>query len=110
MCCLTADLLKFQNMEKFTFFWTKYSPFSNWYPSEFNIDGVKYCCNEQYYMQKKAKFFGDKKIAAKIMETDNPAVMKRLGKSVKGFDGSKWRTVCRKIMMNGLFAKVSRPM
>ena len=38
----------------YTFFWRSESPFSQWHPSGFEVDGVKYNCAEQYMMHQKA--------------------------------------------------------
>lgn len=40
--------------EKFTFFFGHETPFSQWYPAEFVVDGQKYSCAEQYMMHQKA--------------------------------------------------------
>ena len=40
--------------EKFTFFFGAKSPFSQWHPAVFTVDGVEYNCAEQYMMHQKA--------------------------------------------------------
>jgi predicted NAD-dependent protein-ADP-ribosyltransferase YbiA (DUF1768 family) len=40
--------------EKFTFFFGRDCVFSQWYPAEFEVDGVEYNCAEQYMMHQKA--------------------------------------------------------
>lgn len=40
--------------EMFTFFYGTESPFSQFHPSYFKIDGVEYSCAEQYMMHQKA--------------------------------------------------------
>ena len=40
--------------EKFTFFFGPSTPFSQWHPAEFVVDGQKYNCAEQYMMHQKA--------------------------------------------------------
>lgn len=40
--------------EKFTFFFRSESPFSQWHPSEFKVDGVHFNCCEQFMMYQKA--------------------------------------------------------
>ena len=39
---------------KAVFFHGRFSPFSNFYPCSFNLDGVEYHCVEQFYQHKKA--------------------------------------------------------
>ena len=40
--------------ETFTFFFGSKSPFSQWHPSEFEVEGVTYNCAEQFMMHRKA--------------------------------------------------------
>lgn len=40
--------------EIFTFFFGSASPFSQWHPSVFTVDGVEFCCAEQFMMYRKA--------------------------------------------------------
>ena len=49
--------------EKFTFFWNSESPFSQWYPAVFIVNGVQFHCAEQYMMYRKALLFDDEEIA-----------------------------------------------
>ena len=42
------------NRERFTFFFRKGSPFSQWHPVEFTVDGVEFNCAEQFMMYQKA--------------------------------------------------------
>ena len=43
-----------EGKEKFTFFFRKESPFSQWHPVEFRVDGVEFNCAEQFMMYQKA--------------------------------------------------------
>lgn len=43
-----------------------YGFLSNWYLSDFRIDGIEFSSMEQYMMYKKALCFGDEKIAKEI--------------------------------------------
>lgn len=92
-------------MNKFTFFWQSASPFSNWYPSTFSLDGYTYNCSEQYMMHKKALLFGDTEVAQLIMEQTNPRLQKALGREVRNFDPAIWTAKCEEIMVYGLVAK-----
>lgn len=51
---------------------------SNWYPCRFTVEGVDFSSIEQYMMYKKAVYFGDKAVAAKILATDDVAEIKAL--------------------------------
>jgi hypothetical protein len=92
--------------EKFTFFW--YGPFSQWEPSEFEIDDVSYNCAEQYMMAQKAKMFGDDDTYERIMEEDSPREQKKLGRSVKGFNAERWNIRAREIVYDGNYAKFTQ--
>jgi len=89
--------------DKFTFFWN--GPFSNWYPSEFNLDGVRFTHMEQYMMWKKAMLFNDGETAMMILSTKVPREQKELGRQVRNFDRDKWNAECKKIVYNGCMAK-----
>ena len=51
---------------------------SNWYLSDFSIDGIKFSSMEQYMMYQKACCFHDEEIANKILHTDNVARIKQM--------------------------------
>ena len=94
--------------EEFTFFYGKQSPFSQFHPASFRIDGVKYSCAEQYMMHQKALKFGDEKQARLIMKETNPARIKNMGRLVKGFDRTTWNAMSFKIVRRGSRAKFSQ--
>lgn len=89
--------------DKFVFFYG--GPFSQWYPSEFNVKGVVYITAEQYMMAMKAEYFGDEDAKAKIMATDNPSEQKAIGRTVKNFDAEPWNAVSRGFVYEGNMAK-----
>jgi ribA/ribD-fused uncharacterized protein len=78
---------------------------SNWYRSEFTVDGMNFSSVEQFMMYRKAACFGDAKIARQIMETDDVAEIKALGRQVSGYDDHYWNGVRQLIVCEGLFAK-----
>ena len=67
-----------------------YGCFSQWYPAEFEEDGVVFSCIEQYMMAKKALLFKDQDIYNRILKEDSPKKMKALGRKVKNFDPNIW--------------------
>jgi ribA/ribD-fused uncharacterized protein len=83
-------------------------PFSNWFPAEFTIDGIKYNCGEQYMMHVKALFFKDKETAKKIMQESRPAKQKELGRSVKNYNDNTWSKVRYELVKNGLKEKFNQ--
>ena len=81
---------------------------SQWFASDFVIDGVKYNCAEQYMMAEKARVFGDDATLAKILMAKAPVAIKRLGRQVAGFDGARWNEVKFDIVVRGNRAKFSQ--
>lgn len=89
----------------YTFFSGNNSPFSNWYPAKFKLDGKKFVCSEQYMMWAKAVLFGDDEIAEKIMKTTSPKEHKALGRKVRYFDPKIWDQYKEKIVLKALREK-----
>ncbi|NBO22655.1 NADAR family protein [bacterium] len=72
----------------FVFFWR--GKFSQWVKHPLLIDGVEYCCCEQYMMYQKALIFNDLESAEKIMSTSSPRQHQLLGREIKNFEQSVW--------------------
>ena len=83
-------------------------PLSQWYPSDFIIEGKKFNTAEQFMMYSKAILFNDDFIAHKIRTTDDPHKQKALGRMVKNFDKQKWNLVAREIVYIGNYAKFTQ--
>ena len=81
---------------------------SNWYPSEFIVNGTVFSSMEQYMMYKKAVCFHDKEIADKILMTDDVVEIKALGRLVANYNDNYWNGVRQIIVFEGLFAKFSQ--
>ena len=81
---------------------------SQWYPCQFEVDGIIYSCAEQYMMAEKARLFGDKEILEKILESSEQKTIKDLGRQVHGFDAQKWDQEKRSIVIRGNMAKFSQ--
>lgn len=94
--------------DKYLFFWSDDSCFSQWYPSTFIIDNVEYNCVEQYMMAEKALMFGDKSTFIEIMKTDDPRKQKTLGKKVRNFDDNTWLFNSRSVVYRGNYNKFSQ--
>jgi len=89
-----------------TYFFSKNSPLSNFYPCIFFDDNhVRYSSTEQYFHSHKALYFKDKRSYERIMRTTNPFSIKRLGRKVTGFNERKWSSVRREIMFDGCMLK-----
>lgn len=90
----------------FVFFWDGWP--SQWHPSPFEIDGVRYRCCEQFMMAEKARLFGDEDTLAEILAAETPKEQKALGRQVKPFDEARWNGVCREIVYRGNLAKFTQ--
>jgi ribA/ribD-fused uncharacterized protein len=73
---------------------------SNWFPSRFAAANKVFHNSEQYFMWRKAEFFGDDARMSAIMEFGaNPDLAKKLGRQVQGFDVTKWDNVSLSVML-----------
>lgn len=92
--------------DKYTLFWE--GVFSNFYPCNFEINGINFNTSEQYYMYQKAKIFGDEEVANLILEATPPLVQKHLGRKVHGYQEDIWSEVRYKHMYDACYAKFSQ--
>lgn len=83
---------------------------SNWYPSQFSIRGITFSSMEQYMMYHKAICFHDAEIAEQILNTDDVAQIKSLGRLVKNYDDNHWNGIRQITVYEGLYAKFSQNM
>ena len=81
---------------------------SQWWQSDFESYGVRYCCAEQYMMAQKARLFGDDQILERILSSNDPAQMKKLGRQIRRFDAQLWDRVKYSIVLNGNWKKFSQ--
>lgn len=66
------------------------SCFSQWWPSPFTVDGVEYATAEHWMMASKARLFGDAEAERAALEATSPAVAKKAGRLVRGYDDAVW--------------------
>ncbi len=81
---------------------------SNWYKSDFIAEGKTFSSMEQYMMYQKAICFRDTATAEQIMKASNVAEIKRLGRSVVGYDDHIWNGMRQIVVYEGLMAKFSQ--
>lgn len=86
------------------------NPLSNFYQCEFAVKtqspDIIYNTVEQAFQHTKSLIFCDYDIADKIMENPyNPAMCKKLGRKVKGFNSEFWNRNRERIMIEILLAK-----
>lgn len=101
----------------FLFFWghqpsddgsiTK-SCFSQWWVSPFIVNGETYQTAEHWMMAAKAKLFGDRNTLAKILETTEPSMAKKLGRDVLSFNPLIWDEKKLELVVEGNAHKFSQ--
>lgn len=99
---------------EFLFFWSHHQHrtdvitracLSQWYPSEFVLDGIRYSCAEQYMMAEKACMMKNGEILSKIMASSDPREMKTLGRSIPNFNTDKWKEIMQDVVLRANIAK-----
>ena len=78
---------------------------SNWSLTEFTVAGITFSSMEQYMMYKKAVLFKDQTTAEKILQTDDVAEIKALGRTVQNFDDKVWTKEREGIVYRGVSEK-----
>lgn len=81
---------------------------SQWHPSKFKDGGLTFDNCEQYMMFSKAKLFGDERSASLIMSNSEPSFVKKVGRSVSGFDERIWEEHREEIVYRGNMLKFSQ--
>ena len=80
--------------------------FSNWYPASFEYAGQHYNCVEQYMMYQKVLMFRQYGLAEKILASNNPSEIKRLGRTrFPEFNSDVWDRTSYAIVKRGVRAK-----
>ncbi|WP_336051792.1 NADAR family protein [Streptomyces sp. CA2R101] len=67
------------------------SCFSQWWPSPFTVDGVRYATAEHWMMAGKARLFDDAEAERRVLAAGHPKQAKDAGRRVRGFDEETWR-------------------
>ncbi|MEE6257168.1 NADAR family protein [Plantactinospora sonchi] len=78
---------------------------SQWWPSPFTVDGVRYATAEHYMMAGKARLFGDEPIARQVLTAPTPGAAKALGQRVRGFEQAVWDAHRFDLVVAGNLAK-----
>lgn len=82
--------------------------FSQWHHTPFELFGLRFVTAEQWMMFGKARLFGDESRANAILATEDPALQKRLGQLVEGFDQVVWDAWKIDIVTQGNRAKFAQ--
>ena len=102
---------------KFLFFWGHQKAkdgsisktcFSQWWKSEFEVNGIKYSSAEHWMMAEKARLFKDEEILKEILNVKSPAQAKALGRKVRNFDNKVWNENAYEIVKKGNYNKFSQ--
>ena len=102
------------NNLKYLFFWghqpnpsgkISSSCLSQWWNSEFNVDGTNYATSEHWMMAEKARLFNDQETLKKILVSESPRDAKKLGREIKNFDQYIWEKYRVKIVVKGNYFK-----
>lgn len=86
----------------------EYGYYSNFSRYIITVNDMIFKFNEQYIMYSKAILFGDLETAKKIMDSNNPTEVKRLGRTVKNFDQKIWNENVNKIADTCNYAKFTQ--
>ena len=81
---------------------------SNWYPSPFTIDGIRFSSAEQYIMYEKCVVFGDIASAQKVLATDDPQQQQSIGRNAKGYVDGVWAGMRQMVAIRALKEKFSQ--
>ncbi|WAU84584.1 NADAR family protein [Streptomyces sp. Qhu-G9] len=78
---------------------------SQWWPSPFTADGVEYRTAEHWMMAHKARLFGDAEAERHALDASSPALAKKAGRLVRGFDDAVWERERFAIVVEGSVRK-----
>ena len=78
---------------------------SNWYLSDFEMNGILFTSMEQYMMYQKAVLFQDMVCAEQILSTRDVGTIKAFGRKVSGYQEVIWNGVRQIVVYNGLIEK-----
>ena len=102
---------------KYLFFWghrsrsdgqISKSCLSQWWPSSFTVNDVTYATAEHFMMAEKARLFEDQAILGQILTASHPSEAKKLGRQVRGFEGTVWQQHRFEIVFQGNLAKFAQ--
>ena len=81
---------------------------SQWFQSDFVIDGVEYATAEHWMMAEKARLFDDPVMLEAILDAPGPREAKAFGRQVRDFDQQAWEEHRFEIVRRGNFSKFSQ--
>jgi ribA/ribD-fused uncharacterized protein len=63
---------------------------SQWWPAPFAVGGVEYATAEHWKMAGRERLFGDAEAERAVLTAPNPALARKAGRLVRGFDEEVW--------------------
>ena len=106
---LPSDLALYLSTQKenaeYIAFHGEHSPWSNFHPSPFVLNGHQYHSAEQWIQFQKVMLFGDSHTANLILQNSMPQVCKWLSHHIHRIDHEKWRNEGFDLCLDGLRAK-----
>lgn len=82
--------------------------FSQWWQSDFVVDGIRYQTAEHWMMAGKARLFRDEEVLEEILAVNDPRTVKALGRKVRNFDEDTWKKHRFDLVVDGNIAKFSQ--
>jgi len=113
----TIESIQQTEQKEFLFFWGHQPSkdgsiiktcMSQWWPADFEEDGIVYKTAEHYMMAGKARLFNDQEIAEKIIAKTSPKDVKDLGRQIRNFDAALWDKHKYTIVEQGNYLKFSQ--
>ena len=103
---MAINNIKDTNIIGFYHEYDEYGYFSNWYHADFEYAGKRFSSVEQFMMYHKVMMFGKYSLGQAIMESDNVAEIKKLGRTrFPEFNSKIWDETCYAIVKRGVRAK-----
>jgi len=81
--------------------------FSQWFPSNFVIDGIQFKNAEMYMMWSKNRFFNGP-FEQEILNASHPSECKSIGRKIPNFDPVIWNNLAKTFVYAGNMAKFSQ--
>lgn len=81
---------------------------SNWCPSPFDLDGIRFSSAEQYIMYRKCMTFGDSASAQAVLATNDTARQQKIARDADGYVESVWAGMRQMVAVRALLAKFSQ--
>lgn len=82
-----------------------YGFLSNWWPSPFTLDGIRFSSVEQYIMYKKCSMFGDATAASAVLATNDPERQQQIARNASGYNDTVWKGIRQAIAIRGIKEK-----